>query len=71
MKYSNHEYYNYLVSMGDFYPLHIRPSETTFLSQIKAFEKDWKPYNPRTENKRFGLSLTSLDGGMNRNTYLD
>ena len=35
------------------------------LEELKPFENDWKPYNPKkTGNNRWGLSVTSYDGGL-------
>ena len=34
------------------------------LKEIKQFKDDWKPYNPKKPNNRFGLSVTSIDGGL-------
>lgn len=39
--------------------------------QLQDFENDWKQYNPRKPIARWGLSLTSLDGGMTGNPDLD
>ncbi|MBX3032387.1 MAG: hypothetical protein KF865_00555 [Bdellovibrionaceae bacterium] len=35
-----------------------------FERDLQAFQGDWKPYNPRKNIARQGLSLTSLDGGL-------
>jgi hypothetical protein len=34
------------------------------LEQLKPFENDWKKYNPNKPNNRWGLSVTSIDGGL-------
>ena len=36
------------------------------LDELKPFEKDWKRYNYNTKkpNNRWGLSVTSIDGGL-------
>ena len=35
------------------------------LKEIEPFKNDWKKYNPKKEgNNRWGLSVTSLDGGL-------
>ncbi len=36
------------------------------LEELKPFEKDWKRYNYNTKkpNNRWGLSVTSIDGGL-------
>lgn len=41
------------------------------IKELGAFEKDWKPYNPRKGISRMGLSVTSLDGGLNGVPDLD
>lgn len=39
-------------------------SSDNILDEIRPFENDWKPYNVRKPNNRFGLSITSLDGDL-------
>ena len=34
------------------------------LKEIEQFKDDWKPYNPKKPNNRYGLSITSIDGGL-------
>ena len=34
------------------------------LEELKPFDKDWKKYNPKKPNNRWGLSVTSIDGGL-------
>ena len=34
------------------------------LEEIKPFDGDWKRYNPKKPNNRWGLSVTSIDGGL-------
>ena len=34
------------------------------LEELKPFENDWKKYNPNKPNNRWGLSVTSIDGGL-------
>lgn len=34
------------------------------LKEIEPFKDDWKRYNPNKPNNRWGLSITSLDGGL-------
>ncbi len=55
--------YNSLLSFGDLIPLNIRCNTKNLLWQIKNFQ--YSQYNPRKEIKRFGLSITSLDGQLN------
>lgn len=39
--------------------------------ELRLFANDWKPYNPEKPNNRFGLSVTSLDGGLSGVPDLD
>ena len=32
--------------------------------ELKLFDNDWKKYNPNKLNNRWGLSITSIDGGL-------
>ena len=34
------------------------------LEELKPFDGDWKRYNPKKPNNRWGLSVTSIDGGL-------
>jgi hypothetical protein len=34
------------------------------LEELKPFDNDWKRYNPKKPNNRWGLSVTSMDGGL-------
>tara|TARA_B100001057_G_C22729505_1_gene903164 strand:+ start:556 stop:834 length:279 start_codon:yes stop_codon:yes gene_type:complete len=34
------------------------------MEELKPFNNDWKRYNPNKPNNRWGLSITSLDGGL-------
>ena len=34
------------------------------LEELKPFNEDWKKYNPNKPNNRWGLSITSYDGGL-------
>jgi len=34
------------------------------LKEIEQFSDDWKPYNPKKPNNRWGLSVTSIDGEL-------
>ena len=34
------------------------------LEELKPFNEDWKRYNPNKPNNRWGLSITSIDGGL-------
>lgn len=55
----------YLNSLGNVAPLEQFLNVRTLRQEIAPFEGDWKPYNPgKKGNSRWGLSLTSLDGGL-------
>ena len=56
--------YDSLIRYGDCYRLRITGSPDNFLNNITKFKDDWKPYNPRKNIERYGLSITSLDGGL-------
>jgi len=56
--------YDSLIRYGDCYRLNITGDPDNFLNNITKFKDDWKPYNPRKNIKRYGLSITSLDGGL-------
>jgi hypothetical protein len=57
--------------MGDWLEMKKRFSPDQLLSEIEQFESDWKPYNVRKPNNRWGLSITSLDGGLSGIPDLD
>lgn len=63
--------YECLSRYGDIYGLRqkIRTSEVE--KQLKLYENDWIQYNPRKKIDRWGLSITSLDGGMSGIPDLD
>ena len=63
--------YECLSRYGDVYGLRqkIRTSEVE--KQLKLYENDWIQYNPRKKIDRWGLSITSLDGGMSGIPDLD
>lgn len=64
--------YNSLVTLGNFYGLDIYFDWQAINEQLRPFETDWKQYNPRKSHiPRFGLSLTSLDGGLSGYPDLD
>ena len=60
-----------LMTMGDWLQTKTRINTHKLLEEIKPFENDWKPYNLRNPNNRFGLSITSLDGGLSGIPDLD
>ncbi|MBC7766382.1 hypothetical protein H7Y21_00060 [Arenimonas sp.] len=48
---------------GDVIPLKFTPIEENISELLSPFENDWKHYNPKKPDiKRYGLSITSLDG---------
>lgn len=59
-----------LAMMGDWLRLKHFDSQK-LISEIEPFEEDWKKYNPRKKNNRFGLSITSLDGDLSGIPDLD
>ena len=54
--------YNSLLSFGDLIPLKIRCDVKKLFSEVKDFK--YLQYNPKKDIKRYGLSITSLDGNM-------
>ncbi|MCC7403984.1 MAG: hypothetical protein IT288_06245 [Bdellovibrionales bacterium] len=64
--------HNVLCQLGQLYPLSIRLNLANLRGEIDAHSKHWHPYNPRKPGyKRWGLSLTSLDGGLSGIPDLD
>ena len=55
--------YYKLLSFGDVIETNIEVDPYTLLNEIKDYE--WSTYNPRKENNRLGLSITSSDGSFN------
>ncbi len=53
-----------LNTMSDWIELNPGFKKDRLLEELKPFEKDWKRYNPKKPNNRFGLSVTSIDGGL-------
>ena len=54
--------YNSLLSFGDLIPLKIKCDVKKLFNEVKDFK--YLQYNPRKDIKRYGLSITSLDGNM-------
>ncbi len=54
--------YNSLLSFGDLIPLKIRCDVKKLFNEVKDFK--YLQYNPRKDIKRYGLSITSLDGNI-------
>jgi len=57
--------YYKLLSFGDVIELKTQINPYKLFDEIKHFDSSWKVYNPRRENNRFGLSVTSSDGELN------
>jgi hypothetical protein len=60
-----------LMTMGDWLQMKTKINTKKLIEEIKPFENDWKPYNLRNPNNRFGLSITSLDGRLSGIPDLD
>ena len=60
-----------LFTMGDWLQFKTHINTQKLLKEIEPFKDDWKPYNLRNPNNRFGLSITSLDGGLSGIPDLD
>jgi hypothetical protein len=56
-------YWNRLQSMSDWQEFHGFEAHK-IKEELKPFENDWVRYNPKKPNNRWGLSVTSLDGGL-------
>jgi len=41
------------------------------IKEMERYQDDWKPYNVRKPNNRWGLSITSLDGELSGIPDLD
>lgn len=61
---------NRLSLMGDWLKLKDFDS-IKLLDELKQFDDEWKKYNPTKIDKRFGLSVTSLDGSLSGIPDLD
>lgn len=63
--------YSTLTRFGDYYPLNLKCSQAK--EKIKEIENTykWVQYNPRKKIDRWGLSITSLDGGLSGRPDLD
>ena len=49
--------------MGDWLELQDFDSKQ-IMRDLDSWKNEWKPYNRKKPNNRFGLSITSLDGGL-------
>lgn len=57
--------YQQLFLYGDFIPLNIKIDLTLFQQEVAIFHNQWVVYNKhKGATGRWGLSITSLDGGM-------
>ncbi len=64
--------YSTLLTLGNIYPLNRFFDSVAVEQQTAQFAKDWHQYNPRkVPNPRYGLSLTSLKGGLDGVPDLD
>ena len=64
--------FNALSLYGSVYALLYRFDIKQLSLDLRPFENEWKPYNPRKPDyRRWGLSLTSLDGGLSGQPDLD
>ena len=59
-----------LHTMGDWLELKSFNSRLV-MEGLDQFSNDWKPYNLKKPNNRWGLSITSLDGGLSGIPDLD
>ncbi len=57
--------------LGDVIELNLPTWNVQTATEILDSHLEWKIYNPRTVNNRFGLSVTSLDGGYSGIPDLD
>src|SRR4051794_29187150 len=53
-----------MAGLGTSVELDFRISEEALKVELNKLTDEWRPYNPRKEISRHGLSLTSLDGEM-------
>ena len=60
--------YDSLARYGDVYPLKLQVN-CNITNVLEEY--DWIPYNPRKNIPRYGLSITSLDGGLSGIPDLD
>jgi len=63
--------YECLTRYGDCYQLNFSISQKQILQELKLYKNDWVNYNPRKNIPRYGLSITSLDGGLSGIPDLD
>jgi len=63
--------YQNLTAYGNVYPLKHKMEDTHKLVNWTEDNFEYVRYNPRTKNERYGLSVTSLDGGVSGVPDLD
>ena len=56
--------YDCLTRYGDCYELKFKVDQKTITNQLSMYKEDWIRYKPRKNIPRYGLSITSLDGGL-------
>jgi hypothetical protein len=57
--------YDSLIRLGSFYELDFNFDSRQVFYELKQFSSNWVQYNPyKSQNPRFGLSVTSLDGEL-------
>ena len=52
-----------LYTMGDWLEMQSF-NANNLMNDLKQYKDSWKPYNVKKPNNRWGLSITSLDGGL-------
>ena len=52
-----------LYTMGDWLEMQSF-NANNLMNDLKPYKDSWKPYNVKKPNNRWGLSITSLDGGL-------
>jgi len=68
--YENSTLYSALTRFGDYYPLRLEYNVDNIIEELEE-KFEWVQYNPRKKNDRYGLSITSLDGGLSGRPDLD
>ena len=70
LKMDNAVLYSTLTRFGDYYPLRLDFGTSKIINHLEE-SYDWVQYNPRKNIDRWGLSITSLDGGLSGRPDLD
>ena len=63
--------YDSLARYGDVYSLKLSVNAIDLMNKLKLYKNEWVKYNPRKDIPRYGLSITSLDGGLSGIPDLD